>query len=70
MANELARIVARSSGDPGRDGQLQEAIDLIDARSVPYTPAVSGNWVSPAPSTVGQALDRIAARLTTSGTPP
>lgn len=70
MANELARIVMRSSGDPNRDAPVQEALDLIDARATPYTPAVASNWVSPAPSTVGQALDRIAARLTTSGTPP
>ena len=29
-----------------------------------YTPAVSGHWVGPAPTTVQQALDRIAANTT------
>lgn len=32
-----------------------------NAPGVFYTPAVSGNWVGPAPTTVQQALDRIAA---------
>ena len=33
------------------------------APAVGYTPAVSGNWVGPAPTTVQQALDRIAAEV-------
>lgn len=34
----------------------------VSGGSVSYTPAVPGNW-SPAPSTIGDALDQIAARV-------
>jgi hypothetical protein len=36
---------------------------LGGASSAGYTPAVPGNWVGPAPTTVAQALDRMAANI-------
>lgn len=35
-----------------------------DAASGKYSPAVPGNWVAPPPTTIAQALDRIAANTT------
>jgi len=35
-----------------------------------YTPLVSANWVSPAPVTVQQALDRLAAAISANGVTP
>ena len=34
--------------------------------SIPYTPANSGNWDAPAPTTLAAAIDRIAAALSAS----
>ena len=38
---------------------------FVAATSVSYTPAVPSNWVNPPPTTVQQALDRMAAVLFT-----
>lgn len=38
-----------------------ENFPVDTAPGIAYTPAVSGNWVGPAPTTVQEALDRIAA---------
>ena len=52
------------SGDPnvqrGFDG-LFEDLSSLSAEDVAYTPGNSADWVSPAPTTVQQALDRLAA---------
>jgi hypothetical protein len=39
---------------------------LNDAAGLGYTPANLANWIAPPPTTVQEALDRIAAKLTTS----
>lgn len=74
MANEATRIIARRTGNPEVDSVVAEVLDQIwrqlDAHALPYNASVLTDWASPAPTTVGAALDRVAARLTTSGTPP
>jgi hypothetical protein len=45
-------------------GGAPAPIALTGSEGVAYTPSVSGNWVGPAPTTVQQALDRIAANTT------
>jgi hypothetical protein len=37
---------------------------LNDAAGLGYTPAIPANWIAPPPTTVQEALDRIAAKLT------
>jgi hypothetical protein len=44
-------------------GAYSTGWDFVDAAEVTYTPAVSGDWSGSAPTTVQQALDRIAAVL-------
>jgi hypothetical protein len=39
---------------------------LNDASGLGYTPVNPANWIAPPPTTVQEALDRIAAKLTTS----
>jgi|HubBroStandDraft_4_1064222.scaffolds.fasta_scaffold154642_2 hypothetical protein len=45
-------------------GGAPAPLPLTGSEGVAYVPAVSGNWVGPAPTTVQQALDRIAANTT------
>jgi hypothetical protein len=45
-------------------GGAPAPVALTGSEGVAYTPSVSGNWVGPAPTTVQQALDRIAANTT------
>jgi hypothetical protein len=44
-------------------GSYATGWDFVDAAEVTYTPAVSGDWTGSDPTTVNQALDRIAAAL-------
>lgn len=41
--------------------QLYQHITTLDATEIAYTPGSSTAWVSPAPRTVAEALDRLAA---------
>ena len=56
--------VIEKSGRPELQ-TLEAAIDRLfaslDASSIPYTPAQRGDWVSPPPTTIQEALDRLAA---------
>lgn len=38
-----------------------EALEAREAHDVPYTPGDASDWVAPAPTNVGDALDRLAA---------
>ena len=38
---------------------------LDDAQATGYTPSISGNWISPAPTTVKNAIDRMSTLLKT-----
>lgn len=55
---ELEQLEAnvRRALDQGH-GQL----GALDATDIAYAPGTPSNWVSPAPTTVQQALDRLAA---------
>lgn len=55
LSGSPAPVLNRTSGAPGLN----------------YTPAVAGDWAAPAPETIQQAIDRIAALVKTlnSGTP-
>lgn len=71
--NRARRYKLESTGiPPAQAGQHQRAFvevakdidDLearLDAHEISYTPADSADWVSPAPTTIGDALDRLAA---------
>jgi hypothetical protein len=48
---------------PVTSGSYATGWDFVDAPEVTYTPAVSGDWSGSPPTTVKQALDRIAAAL-------
>jgi hypothetical protein len=60
-----------STGAPGADAiesNVQRALDAVRARTdaiaaQPYTPGTPGDWTGAAPTTIGEALDRIAAAL-------
>jgi len=43
--------------------RVRAGIDAVDA-SIAYSPAAPGDWASPAPTTVSEALDRLAAANT------
>jgi hypothetical protein len=52
----------RALGEVARDvGSIEEQIGALDASQIAYTPTTSGDWVAPAPTTVQDALDRLAA---------
>lgn len=74
--NRSRRYRLESTGiPPAQVGQHQRAFDgvaadmddldgritALDASQVAYTPADSADWVSPAPTTVADAIDRLAA---------
>ena len=40
---------------------LHQDVSGLSASDIAYTPSNSSNWVSPAPTTLQQALDRLAA---------
>lgn len=55
-------VLERPTGNPEADrGGIQRALDGLDAYAIAYTPSDPTDWVSPAPTNVGDALDRIAA---------
>lgn len=56
-AAELAKPTPKK--DPNQLSPMQR---LLLQLSDEYTPAAAGNW-SPAPSSVGEALDQLAARI-------
>lgn len=41
--------------------QIHQTVTSLDATEIAYTPGDSTDWVSPAPRTVAEALDRLAA---------
>ena len=52
----------RALDNVARDfGSLSERIDGLSAADIAYTPGDSSDWVAPAPTTLQQALDRLAA---------
>lgn len=71
--NRARRYKIESTGIPAPVlGQHQRALNEVaadlddlearlDASEIAYTPANSADWVSPAPTTVQAALDRLAA---------
>jgi hypothetical protein len=47
------------------EDRIQRALERVRARTtelgtMPYTPSTPANWTSPAPTTVAEALDRLA----------
>jgi hypothetical protein len=52
-------VLERSSGDP--EASVQRALDGLDAYAIAYAPATPADWVAPAPTNLGDAMDRIAA---------
>lgn len=46
------------AGQPGADG-----VDGADGDATAYTPANDADWTDPNPTTIAQALDRIAAQI-------
>jgi hypothetical protein len=62
------RHVLEAGGlDPAAHGSLQRTfdgvradIDALAATAIAYTPGDATDWVAPAPTTVQQALDRLA----------
>lgn len=64
MAPPLRRL--ETTGRPeltGLERSVQEQLDGVRADMQAYTPGVPGNWATRAPTTVAEALDRIAAAL-------
>lgn len=55
------RIVESTGFNQDQIGGIQRAFDGLDAYSIAYTPADTSDWASPPPTTVGEALDRLAA---------
>jgi hypothetical protein len=54
----------RALGDVARDMSTVEGrLDALEAGS--YTPGDSSDWAAPAPTTIAEALDRIAAAVAT-----
>ena len=55
-------VIEGLRGNPEADrGILQRALNSLDAYAIAYSPADASDWVAPAPTNVGDALDRIAA---------
>jgi len=65
-----ATIVAVDPSVPGRLGTPDQPWDSAVVRHIAYTPATPTNWSGTAPTTVGEALDRIAAKLAQLGAAP
>lgn len=68
MAPPRRPVLESTAGAEGQDRRVQRALDGLhqdmsglDAGDVAYTPSSAASWVSPAPTTVQQALDRLAA---------
>lgn len=62
MAIDKAAELAKPT--PKKDpNQLSPSQRLLLKLSEEYTPAVDANWADPNPTTVGEALDRLAAEL-------
>lgn len=60
------RVRATSDSIPIRSrvtitGTVSTLTRVDDAFGVAYTPSVAGNWAAPPPTTVQEALDRLAA---------
>lgn len=56
-------------------GSLRRALDAVGERTAaigegPYTPATAADWASPAPTTIADALDRLAAQVAVLGAAP
>jgi hypothetical protein len=49
----------------GSDAANKQYVDDIISGSIPYSASNSADWASPTPTTVGEAIDRIAALLAT-----
>jgi hypothetical protein len=64
ILNELGQYVpGLRKGQLSADEQIKLG-DIIEGIGVgPYVPAVDGDWVDPNPTTVTEALDRIAAAV-------
>ena len=56
-------------------GSMRRALDAVGARTaqlgtMPYQAGSAASWAAPAPTTVAQALDRLAAQLAAVGGVP
>jgi hypothetical protein len=68
--NVITRVRATVDSIPIRSrvtlvGTNTSSIKVEDAFGSAYTPDNPANWLAPPPTTVQEALDRIAAKLTT-----
>jgi hypothetical protein len=74
MATTRHRYRLEQGGDLGSHQRALDKIgldlDALESRTGPYTPANAADWSGSPPTTISEALDRIAARLASSGTGP
>lgn len=70
FGNPLFNTTYLMIGDGGliaaNAGPVQEALDIVDGLELgasPYTPADSANWTGADPTTIAEAIDRIAGAL-------
>lgn len=61
LQDRLGPLLERISGDTESAASSTEEAGTADGTS--YTPAVAADWTGTAPTTVQEALDRIAAAL-------
>jgi hypothetical protein len=72
MPERRHRYKLEQTGDIGTHQRALDKIgldlDALELRTGPYTPADATDWAGTPPTTISEALDRLAARIATSGT--
>lgn len=62
MAPPLRRLATTGRAEHVElEGNMQRHLDGVRADMQTYTPGNAAHWVAPAPTTIAQALDRLAA---------